>query len=278
MTSASYYHGNYPSKPPLIQPATYSEMQTFDPTNSKLNSYMAPPPPQQQQYTPLDPTTPSPPPPPPHPTASIKPPRVSRKRFESLKRTLRVLHLIATLTSTILNAVMFSLMTYVNIKFYTTRSHISQDHRAWPAKVKQWPSLMLLVAALITLSLSLVLLLLNRCQNCRKSKKPVLGQKEKIAVAAEKSWKVTVLKYAIQICVWATVSTLYRYEKSLHGHNNDLWGWSCANKSNAVQAAFDGQIDFGGLCTVQVCPPPPYPFFSHQTPPPPPHPPSEKST
>ena len=45
---------------------------------------------------------------------------------------------------------------------------------------------------------------------------------------------------------------LYRYEKSLHGKDNDLWGWACSNEATAIQTEFAGVVDFKAICTAQV--------------------------
>ncbi len=66
------------------------------------------------------------------------------------------------------------------------------------------------------------------------------------------SWKVTVARYVIHIVGWIIVSVIYRYEKSLHGNENDLWGWTCSTKADDIQAAFHGVVSFDALCRVQV--------------------------
>lgn len=59
------------------------------------------------------------------------------------------------------------------------------------------------------------------------------------------------LKYAIHIFAWLVIATLYRYEKSLHRVNNDLWGWSCVHEADTVQTDFP-QLNFKALCDIQV--------------------------
>ena len=69
---------------------------------------------------------------------------------------------------------------------------------------------------------------------------------------AQKSWKLTVVKYVIHIVVWIVISTLYRYEKGLDGKNNDLWGWACSQETTAIQQEFRGVVEFTPLCNAQV--------------------------
>ena len=60
------------------------------------------------------------------------------------------------------------------------------------------------------------------------------------------------MKYAVHILAWAIVSFLYRYEKSLHGVDNDLWGWACNQERTAIQQEFRGVVEFTPLCNAQV--------------------------
>ena len=64
-------------------------------------------------------------------------------------------------------------------------------------------------------------------------------------------WKATALRYAVHVGIWLVITTLYRYEKSLHHINGDLWGWSCGHTANEIQSDFP-QLGFSGLCRVQV--------------------------
>ena len=160
----------------------------------------------------------------------------SKKQYQGLLRSLRIVKLITASTSSVINAIIFGLMVYVEYKYYDTRSSDQGGVNAWPEQTKVWPSIMLLVASITTLLISLITLTAY-CRNFSK---------------ASGSWKITLLKHVVHIGVWVLVSILYKYEKGLHGVNNDIWGWSCVNKSSAVQAAFQGKINFGSLCSVQV--------------------------
>ena len=164
--------------------------------------------------------------------------RIRRRRFEKWKRFLRALKSLSQAVSVLVNVLVFSIMLYVNIKYYSTKDLVKDERHAWPSHgTKVWPSIMLLVAGGFTLVISILILL----QYCISKQR------------ASESWKVTLAAYVVHIGAWFIVSTLYKYEKSLHGNNNDLWGWSCASKANAVQQAFQGTINFNVLCSTQVC-------------------------
>ena len=134
------------------------------------------------------------------------------------------------------STVIFAIMVYTVITFETTKDEFRGGRTAWPKVPKVWPMFMLLGCAGITLLLSIITLLAYCCAFDK----------------ARRSWKLTVVRYVIHIGTWVVVSTLYRYEKSLHGDPDDIWGWSCSAKAAALQSQFDGVVNFSTLCSVQV--------------------------
>ena len=162
--------------------------------------------------------------------------RLRQRKFQKLKRYLRIVQSATSVMSSLFSVIMFAIMIYVSMKFQSTKSIIRGGRDAWPKHPKLWPTIMLLVASGVTLLLSTITLL-SYCF-CFKT--------------ARQSWKLTIIKYVIHILVWAAVTILYRYEKSLHGNDNDLWGWSCSQKAKAIQGEFNGVVDFSSLCTVQA--------------------------
>jgi len=230
MAAASYYHDELspPTKPGFANEMQY--LSTPDPKNNR---------PFQSPQQPLDPHGYA-------PSASVpaipKPEdgrfsRLAGRKLEKLKRWVRILRFVAQGVTTLFSAVMFAIMIYVNDTFYTTKHTIREGRNPWPLKgSKVWPSIMLLTASGLTLVLSLVTLFSYCC--CWKK--------------AKASWKLTVARYVIHIVGWIIVSAIYRYEKSLHGNENDLWGWTCSTKADDIQAAFHGVVSFDALCRVQV--------------------------
>ena len=231
MAASSQYHDEL--SPPTTKHAFSTEMYNLPSPDPSYNRAF------QSPQQPLDPHG--------HAPSSAVPPtpdpedgkfsRLATKKLEKLKRWLQMIRVGAQGVSTILSVIMFGIMIYVNVKFYTTKGTIRDGRNPWPlAGTKLWPAIMLLVASGTTLVLSLVVLF-NYCCNRRR---------------AQASWKLTVVRYVIHILAWIVVSVIYRYEKSLHGNNNDLWGWSCSSKANQIQAAFNGVVDFKLLCSIQV--------------------------
>lgn len=162
--------------------------------------------------------------------------RLKHRKLEKLKRYGRVIKFLSETVSSLFSFAMFVLMVYVIIEYAVTKDHIRGGRSPWPKNAKVWPTIMLLIASAFTLVTSAVILLAYCC--CFKR--------------AQGSWKITLAKYAVHIVAWIIISVVYRYERGLHGKNNDLWGWACAEKASPIQDQFNGVINFKSLCTGQV--------------------------
>ena len=168
--------------------------------------------------------------------ADDKADRMDSRRSAKWKRTFRILTFISQGLSIIFSLIILAMMIYTFARFVATRTDIKAGRRAWPKDSKVWPTIMLLVGAVITLVISIVTLLAYCwCFN-----------------RVERSWTFLISRLAVQVAVWFVITFLYRYEKSRNNVNDDLWGWSCVNQSTATQRAFMGSLNFGGLCDIQV--------------------------
>ena len=232
MAAASYYQlGSYPPKNPTM---------TAETTHTDTSYHSLP---HEPASTPLKPSQHGPAqhepvPQAPQPLKFSSPnDRLRRQKYEKLKRYLRILKVVTKAVTVLFSAIMFGGMVFMSIKFNTTKGVIRDGRNPWPkAGTKLWPTIMLLVGAGFTLALSFATLI-SYCFCFDKSRR---------------SWKITVVKYVIHIVGWLVISFLYRYEKSLHGDNNDLWGWSCSQEATVVQTEFKGVVDFEALCNIQV--------------------------
>ena len=162
--------------------------------------------------------------------------RLRQRKYQTRKRYLRIGQQATNSISILFSAVIFAIMTYTVITFETTKDEFRGGRTAWPKQSKTWPMFMLLVCAGLTLLLSIITLF----SYCCAFKK------------AQKSWKLTVVKYAIHIGAWVVVSVLYRYERNTHGIPDDIWGWSCSAKAATLQTQFNGVVTFSTLCSAQV--------------------------
>lgn len=162
--------------------------------------------------------------------------RLRQRKYQKWKRALRICKIVTKVITVLFSTIMFGIMVFMTAKYQATKDTDRSGRTAWPKDPKLWPTFMLLAGAGFTLLLSFITLV-SYC--CAFSK-------------ARRSWKLTVLKYVIHIGAWLVISTLYRYEKSLHGNNNDLWGWSCSDEADAIQTEFNGVVGFSSLCNIQV--------------------------
>lgn len=156
-------------------------------------------------------------------------------KFKKYIRFFLVLGFVSHSLSSILNGLMFGLMIFTYGTFARTKNTIVEAKQAWPENAKTWPTIMLLIIAGITL-LASAAGLISKCFCIRK----------------RTSWKLVLLGYGLHIGSWIIVTFLYRYEKGLHGTNNDLWGWSCGNSAKELENDLHVNIDFSLLCRVQV--------------------------
>ena len=162
--------------------------------------------------------------------------RLRQRKYQTLKRYLRIGKQATNGITILFSTVIFAIMTYTVITFEITKDEFRGGRTAWPKEPKTWPMFMLLVCAGITLLLSIITLF-SYC--CAFSK-------------AQRSWKLTMVRYVIHIGTWVIVSVLYRYERSTHGIPDDIWGWSCSAKAATLQTQFSGVVTFSTLCSVQV--------------------------
>ena len=243
MAAESYYHLNaYPASSQAPPPGIYSgdgynsapSNPQHRPTTSTNSTYNALPP--RPLSPPVKPNTqllskPN--------TASSNTTpndRLKQRKYQKLKRYLRIGKAVVQAISTLFSAIMFGAMVFLSVKYYDTQNETRGGRTAWPKHPKLWPTFMLLIGAGITLIVSIITLI-SYCWFLRKAKR---------------NWKLTVVKYGIHIGAWAIISILYRYEKDAHGSNNDLWGWSCSQEADAIQAEFKDVVGFSSLCNLQV--------------------------
>ena len=228
MSAAAYYNDG--SSPP--RPTVTTDMYSMQPIPHEYNhSY---PPDEGRPQSPVGHAPSEAPPEIAKPTSQFN--RLRSRKFEKLKRWLRIVRIVSKVVTTAFSTIMFVFMVYISAKYQSTKGTIRDDRNPWPKHPKLWPTIMLLLGSFVTLVMSIGILISYCCCFKRTSR----------------SWKVTLLKYAVHIIAWIVISVLYRYEKSLHGDNNDLWGWSCSQEATAIQTEFHGVVNFNSLCTVQV--------------------------
>lgn len=166
----------------------------------------------------------------PEPFQEDKEPRLHRY-VSRLQNLLRVLNLGSRILSSILNITMFAIMAFILVTFISSRQDVALARNIWPKHPKIWPTVLLLVSAALTLSVSIVPLVLQCLCSQRMTR----------------SWKWVAVGYGLQVIAWIIVSTVYRTEKAL----DDLWGWSCSDVAAKLQGDGHADVAFHELCTVQ---------------------------
>jgi hypothetical protein len=165
------------------------------------------------------------------------------KRLKRYQRYFLALRSSAEALSTLLSIIMFGIMAFVIVKFYSTKDAVFGGQAAWPPSPKLWPTFLLLLGSVITLLLGIITLI----GYCRRPQK------------ARGSWRLVLIRYGFHIGIWLTITFLYRYEKGLHNVNDDLWAWSCGKTAKKLQEELHSTIDFDILCEIQVRLPLPVP-------------------
>ncbi|KAH8655821.1 hypothetical protein BX600DRAFT_515509 [Xylariales sp. PMI_506] len=153
------------------------------------------------------------------------------KTIKRWKRRISLIRAASRAITALFDSIMFALMSFVIAVFLATRHDEALGRPIWPRDPKTWPTIMLLVASLVTMTASILVALYYCC--CFKR--------------AKDSWKVILVTYSIHIGIWIVVTFLYRWEKAL----NDLWGWSCTDIAAELQSKGNINVDFGKLCALQ---------------------------
>ena len=163
--------------------------------------------------------------------------RLGERKVQKSLRRQRITKLASKTASVFFAGIMFAIMVELIIVRQRTLTVVRGGRNPWPKETKIWPTYMLLAASGSTVVLALVSLVFYCCAYDR----------------AHRSWKLTLVRNVMHVLIWITVSALYRYEKSLGGKPDDLWGWSCSPEAQKIQAEFQDVVHFRSLCTAQVC-------------------------
>lgn len=126
---------------------------------------------------------------------------------------------------------MFAAMVAVTAIFVNTESESIDGRPIWPRDPKEWPTYLLLAAALVsTLTDIIIILMFSYCY-------------ERVSG----SWKIALLLQTVDVLFWVVVAVAYRKEKRLA----DLWGWCCSEAVHELQQD-GGSVHFDKLCTLQT--------------------------
>lgn len=163
--------------------------------------------------------------------------RLSRQKVQKYSRFQRVTQLASKAFTVVFSSIMFGLMVWVVDVHQKTKDVVRRGRTAWPLNnpTKVWPTYMLLAASALSVLIAVGTLIFYCCAFER----------------ASRSWKLTLLRNVVGAVSWIVVSVVYRIEKSYGGRDDDIWGWSCSPKAQAIQAQFADVISFKPLCRAQ---------------------------
>ena len=155
-----------------------------------------------------------------------------RKTYETSRRYLKIVTTFSLVVSSLLTLFMEASMIYILYKWLRTRHTPASDYSRtspWAKNSVVWPTYMLLASSAITFLLCLAMLIAKCCRSRKKATFSLV-------------YNVT------HVVVWAVVMVLYRLFKT----EKDLWGWSCSQKAEGIQDLYQGVVQFGSLCQIQV--------------------------
>lgn len=162
---------------------------------------------------------------------------IALRRVQKLQRVNGIFGTVLSLGSSVLAAVMASIIAYVLYKFYTTKDIAApQVNRTspWATGTQLWPAFLLAVSSVLTLLVELGGTIAACCKSRSKGAGKAVSTFENIG-------------RVIFVAQWLAVAILYRVGKT----TKDLWGWSCDQRADEIQQ-FYPQLDFQALCTTQV--------------------------
>ena len=128
-------------------------------------------------------------------------------------------------------------MAYALGSYYTTRGRtISGGAHPWPINAVTWPSYMVVAIAAATMLMHLITVCFYFAgvEAANRSNK-VMGYLGYVVIA-------------VHAIVWAVTMGLFK----MANDGTDLWGYTCGNESDQIQAQVQSYLNFNNLCMVQV--------------------------
>lgn len=158
------------------------------------------------------------------------------KKDLAYKKRIRILRFVTRVLSLILSAGMIGIMSYAIAKYFLTKNKvIAGNAHPWITPATLWPSFLLLGISVATFLLSLITVCAYICG----------------VDAANKTYSVTnYIRYGmmvVRVVAWAVAIGAFR----MGSGESSLWGYSCSDKADQIQAQVQSFLNFGTLCTMQ---------------------------
>jgi hypothetical protein len=155
--------------------------------------------------------------------------------------------------STVLSGFILGALAYsLNVYFQTRNRLLANGQPPWPNPAVLWPTYLLLAISILTFVTNGLLIFVPHMHRS----KDAVDQESPRDFAAVKSLRKRTEKLlnssqyvatALYFIAWAISSGLFQMANT----GQDLWGWSCSPKSDAIQAQVQNYLDFGKLCLLQ---------------------------
>lgn len=152
---------------------------------------------------------------------------------QHLKRSIRILKLVARLIALVLAIATGAQETVTLHTYLTTHSTIRSGRGPWALETSLWPTLMLLIISFLTIIFSFLTILAYLRYGVKAANK-----------AHQTGFVFEMVVEAGHVLVWIIVAVLYRVGKTGH----DLWGWACSPFAQQIQPNFEGVVDFESVC------------------------------
>jgi len=159
------------------------------------------------------------------------------KKDERYKKIIRVLRFLARFVSLLLSGFIIASLAHALAQFYLTQGHkISGGASPWPKHPTLWSTYMLLAIAAITFIMNFIVICTYICGvNAANKASSITGY-------------IGYALLAVRIVAWGVAAGLFQKANT----GNDLWGYSCSDQADAIQAQVQSYINFNTLCLTQT--------------------------
>ncbi|KAI9861525.1 MAG: hypothetical protein M1824_002417 [Vezdaea acicularis] len=160
---------------------------------------------------------------------------------QKLKKRVRIFKFLARSLTFILSIAITGNLAKVLGKYLATKGVLIGGRNAWAKDTKLWPTIMLLVIAVISAFINSIIMLAYCWRSVKHANR-----------ASMISTLFTSVIFVVHIVIWIVTAALYKYGKDTHGVSNDLWGWTCSSKAFKIQPQFQKVVDFDQYCSIQT--------------------------
>jgi len=158
------------------------------------------------------------------------------EKDQLFKKRIRILKFVARTGTACLSVIVLAFMVQTVVKYESTKNTQVNGRTPWAKNTKTWPTLMLLGISAASTIINLCILIAY----CFRSQKNANRISTMSSIFSG-------FVFAGHVVVWATTAGVYRYT-FFHLGNHDIWGWTCSDTADKIQAEFQNIVDFNHFC------------------------------